>query len=396
MTKTKNIVFCGYNVFPIGYAQTQRLLLIAKGLNENNCDCTVLCRYGTYTKNLINENESEEYDGVKYKYTSGSSLRPNSFFERNMLKIKGLIFELFYLFKLRITGKLNYMFVMTNTFDKVIYYSFLARILFIPSVIDNTEFWSSVKRNRIIIGAKLYDYLSPLLFTKVICISDFLYNHTRKTRDRINILKIPALVDFDKFNIPIIENESSLDDNDFILFCGSALYFPVIDFIIESFERIHDKNTALVIVSSNGNRIDFEKLNNRISNSTKKKLIRLKSNIKYTELVELYKKSTALLIPLRPTNEDTARFPHKLGEYTASKNVIITTNNGEIPNYFFDLENALVAESFDTKLFSEKIDYAIQNKNNLNSLKNNSYQTGLDNFDYKINGLKIYNFLFKN
>lgn len=394
MKSNKYVVFCGYNVFPIGYAQTQRLLLIAKGLQENNCICTVLCRYGTYNVNLIKENESEEFESIKYKYTSGSPLRPKSFLKRNILKLKGLIYEILYLFKLRFTGKLDYMFVMTNTFDKVLYYSLLSKILFIPSVIDNTEFWSSVNRNRLIIGAKLYDYLSPILFTKVICISDFLVKHTIKTRSRSNVLKIPAIVDYDKF-IDVSESAEMINKKEnFILFCGSAVYFPVIDFIIESFEKTQDKKNTLILVCSNGNKIDFAKLNERIFTSTKKDLILLKSNLQYSDLITLYKESIALLIPLRSSKEDLARFPHKLGEYCASKGVIITTKTGEIPNYFKDNENALVAESYNSNLFSDKIDFAISNNYNLNTIRQNAYKTGLDNFDYKINGLKIYNFLF--
>jgi glycosyltransferase involved in cell wall biosynthesis len=103
-----------------------------------------------------------------------------------------------------------------------------------------------------------------------------------------------------------------------------------------------------------------------------------------------------LLIPLRQNDEDKARFPHKLGEYCASQGVIITTNNGEVPNYFTDLQNALVAESLNSDLFAEKMDYAITNKLNLSQIRRNAYKTGLQNFDYKTNGAKICDFLFNN
>jgi len=391
--KKKHIAFCGYNVFPYGFAQTQRLLLIAKGLEINNCKTIVLCRYGTYQKKLDDVFSDGIYEGIKYKYCSGSPVRQISFLKRNLLKLYGLINEFLVLLSMRISGKLDYIFVTTNTFDKVLYYSFVSKILFTRSVIDNMEFWSAVKRSKWSLGEKLHDRLSPILYSKVICISDFLVNQARKTRSKSNILKIPAIVDFSKFD-ELGGRTVGQNGNDYLLFCGSAVYFPVIDFIIESFEKTHDKKTTLIIVSSNGSKSDFEKLNRRISGSAKKGLIELKSNLPYSNLVDLYKKSIALLIPLRQNDEDKARFPHKLGEYCASKSVIITTNNGEVPNYFTDFQNALVANSFDSKLFSEKIDYAISNKFNLKDISLNAYKTGLENFNYEINGLKIYNFLF--
>ena len=395
MNREKHVAFCGYNVFPHGFAQTQRLLLIAKGLEINNCNTLVLCRYCTYQEHLNTVSGSGFFEGIHYKYCSGSSSRPTSFVHRNILKIYGLFNEFFVLLKKRVTGKLDYIFVTTNSFDSVLYYSLVAKLLFTRSVIDNMEFWSAVKRSKWSLGEKLHDQLSPILYSKVICISDFLVNQARKTRSKSNILKIPAIVDYSKFDGPD-GSTAGQNVNEYLLFCGSAVYFPVIDFIIESFEKIHDKKTALIIVSSNGGKSDFEKLNLRISGSAKKELIELKSNLPYSNLVDLYKKSIALLIPLRQNNEDKARFPHKLGEYCASKGIIITTNNGEVPNYFTDFQNALVANSFDSDLFAEKMDYAITNKSNLNQIRLNAYKTGLENFDYRINGSGIYKFLFNN
>jgi len=392
--KRKYLVFCGYNVFPNGFAQTQRLLLVAKGLELNNCDTLVLCRYGTYENNSDYVSSNGSFEGINYKYCSGSAYRSSSFFRRNLLKIYGIINELFNLLFLRITGKLDYIFVSTNSFDKVLYYSIVSKILFTRAVIDNMEFWSAVKRHKWAFGEKLHDQLSPILYSKVICISDFLVNQAIKTRSKSNILKIPAIVDFNKFNEANDSETLNLKNNRYILFCGSAVYYPVIDFIISAFEITMDKNICLIIVSSNGSKSDFEKLRNRISSSNKNDLIELLSNLSYNNLVQLYQKSIALLIPLRPGEEDKARFPHKLGEYTASKGIIISTKNGEIPNYFLNMQNALIADSFDPILFAEKIDYAITHEAELQYMRQNAYKTGLDNFDYKINGSKIYSFLF--
>jgi glycosyltransferase involved in cell wall biosynthesis len=384
----KHLVFSGYNVFPIGFAQTQRLLLFAKGLEEQNCNITVLCRYGTYKKSEHNVDAKGQYEGINYIYCSGLSFRPNVFIIRNIRKIIGIFNEFYILLKYRISGKLDYVFISTNYLSNVLFYSIISKVLFVPAVIDNTEFWSASRNN---VASKLYDYLSPLLFQKVICISDYLYNHTVRMKKSANVLKIPAIVDFSKFNIS--DNNNTVDDKS-ILFCGSATYYPIIDFIISAFEMADLIKVKLIIVASNGQKTDFERLNERISNSSKSNLIELKSNLAYNDLVKFYINSCALLIPLRPTIQDTARFPHKLGEYTASKGIIITTNNGEIPNYFKDMKNALIADEYDITLYAKKIEYVIKECENLGKLKNASFDTGMEFFDYKKNGKRIFDFLF--
>jgi len=389
--KKKHLAFCGYNAFPLGFAQTQRLLLVAKGLNEQKCNITVLCRYGIYNEKNTNIKSTGQYENINYIYCSGFSYRPNAFFLRNLRKMIGSFVELYLLLKYRITGDLAYIYVSTNCFRHILYYSLISKILFVPSVIDNTEFWSAFKKKNFGIGAKLYDYLSPLLFNKVICISDFLYNHSVKFKKGSNVIKIPAIVDFSKFNfsqirIPVYEKT--------ILFCGSATYYDIIDFAISAFELADTNSVKLIIVASNGREPDFIKLNERIRNSPKAYAVELKSNLLFSDLINLYIDSYALLIPIRPNIQDIARFPHKLGEYTASKSIIITTKNGEIPNYFEDMKNALVTEEYNVSLFAAKIEYAIHNYCMLNDLREASYETGLKYFDYKLNGAKIYNFLF--
>lgn len=389
----KHLVFCGYNVFPYGFAQTQRILLIAKGLKELNCNITVFCTYGTYNKTQPNVIYKGQYEGIDYLYCSGLTIRPTSFINRNIKKFKGYFVEFYKLLQYKLVGKLDYIFISTNYFNNVLYYSIISKILFVPTVIDNTEFWSASKKDNFGIEAKLYDYLSPILFKKVICISDYLYQQTIKTKSISNVIKIPVVVDFSKFT-------NSQDDmrikEKMILFCGSASYYPIIDFIITSFELVKVDSVKLVIVSSNGSELDYNKLKNRIQQSSKSSSIEFKSNLKFNDLISLYIMSYALLIPMRNNIQDIARFPHKLGEYTASRSIIITTNNGEIPNYFEDMKNALVANEYNSSIFAEKIEYAVNNYSSLSKLRESSYETGLKNFDYKVNGQRIYNFLFPN
>lgn len=386
----RNVVFCGYNVFPAGYAQTQRLLLLAKGLKLTGVKIQVLCRYGTYDSGKTVFEAKGVFEGVPYLYCSGSPYRNNKFILRNGKKLLGLIREFLFLLVRRINGNLDFIFVCTNSFSNVLYYSLLSRLLFTKSVIDNTEYWSSIDRHRFKLSDKLYDKYSPLLYNKVICISDFLYRHALDSKRRDQVIKIPAIVDFSKFS-----HYKALENRDtYMLFCGSLVYFEVIDFVISSFEKMETASVSLILVASNGNHADYSQLQTRLVNSSKRHLIKFESDISYERLVGLYKSSLALLIPMRATIEDKARFPHKLGEYTAAKGIIITVDEGEIPNYFRDMDNALVCNNYSLEEYSAKMEYAVTNASELSYLRERAYQTGMSNFDYRVLGDKIEEFLF--
>ena len=60
------------------------------------------------------------------------------------------------------------------------------------------------------------------------------------------------------------------------------------------------------------------------------------------ELLDLYARAHALLIPLFDDQRSRARFPTKIGEYLAAARPVVTNAVGEIPLYFTDGVDAVV------------------------------------------------------
>ena len=89
----------------------------------------------------------------------------------------------------------------------------------------------------------------------------------------------------------------------------------------------------------------------------------------------------ALFIPLRNTVQDIARFPNKICEYAACSGVIVTTNYGEIPYYFKDKINAVIAEDFTAESIAKQLDWLYNNPSALPSIKKESYLLGRNVFD---------------
>jgi glycosyltransferase involved in cell wall biosynthesis len=118
-----------------------------------------------------------------------------------------------------------------------------------------------------------------------------------------------------------------------------------------------------------------------------------KQNVSDKELRFLYKNAKALLIPMRENVRDMARFPHKLGEYCASKRPIVTNNWGEIPHYFKHNENCFMIPKYDWKDLAGAMEILENDENLCKRIGTRGYFLARNNFDYMIYSNKFKMFL---
>ena len=372
----KKVLSVGHPEFPLGFAQVQRQMLLAKAIMLEGWEVTVLCRYGIHSREDRLPGTGV-FEGIQYIYCSGTTFRPDGFIKRNLLKIRGLLNEIRQIRKYSRTKQLSGMLISTNGFHNVLFYFFLGKIFRLTTVLDIVEYWTAYKDFRGLdrIGKSLYDRYFYLLADKVICISDFLI-HLVRDKKKHKVIKIPAITDFDKFTPG--KMPSRMVPEKYFLFCGSSeAYFEIIDFVISSFEQVKADEVKLVLVTRRNQNID-----NRLSQSEKRDSVLIKSDIPYNDLVNLYLNSEALIIPMRNTDQDKARFPHKISEYCASGRPIITNKVGEINNYF-DPANAYLCDEYSVQAFAEAMQAVLSDPGRAKQIAQNSYQTGLKNFNYK-------------
>ena len=388
MVKTKKIIYIGNSGFPLGLAGADRQRQIAKGLIANGCDVTIINRYGLH--DIFKQNpvlKRSTFEGIKFIYASGSPFREESFLKRNFLKLRGVLNEIRIILSKKRCNELDAIITSSGNFFDVILHSFLSSLCRVPSVLDNLEHRTSITCGIRKIDGYLYDNYSFKLVDKMICISDYLMDIARTKYPCKPLIKIPVITDYSEFKA----GKKSKDD--YFLFCGGAVYFEVINFVIDSFDQLQDNSHFLYIVSS-GRAENMEKIRKRIGISPKSKRIKLFSGLKRRFLLNLYSGSKALLIPLRNTPQDLARFPHKIGEYCASGKAIISTNMGEVKNYFSNNVNALLAEEYDVKQFAEKMRIVIDNPAFSKELGQRAFKVGYKNFNHLVLGKKIYDFIF--
>jgi glycosyltransferase involved in cell wall biosynthesis len=372
----RKVLSVGHPEFPIGFAQVQRQLLLARAILLEGWEVTVLCRYGIHPREDPLP-ATGVVEGIEYIYCSGTTYRPDGFLRRNGLKIRGLLNEIRLIRKFNRTGQLSGMLISTNGFCDVLFYYFLGKILRLTTVLDIVEYWTAYKDFSGLdrLGKSLYDRYFYLLADRVICISDFLVRLVRDDKKH-KVIKIPAITDFDKFSPE--KMPARMVSEKYFLFCGSSeAYFEIIDFVISAFEQVNADEARLVLVTRRNRQMDA-----RLGQSKKRDAVLIRSDIPYHDLVNLYLNSEALIIPMRNTDQDRARFPHKISEYCASGRPIITNRVGEIGNYF-DPANAYLCDAYSVPAFAEAMQAVLYDPGRADQIGRNSYQTGLKHFNYK-------------
>jgi len=320
-----------------------------------------------------------EFLNINYIYTTPTPFIPNNFWKRRFYKFIGRFNEYILIIKKGLKKEIDVMFFYPSGsfFDlmELLFYSLFSKLFGYKLISHYVEYRSSFDDRRKIllrINDKLYDYFAMFFVDGILPISEFLIQKIRKKRKKLPILKIPPIVDFNLFS-----NRIKNSSDNYFLFVGNTGYFNPIEIILNAFELVDDKNYFLFLIL-HGNK---DKVISKINKHKKKELIKIYSDLDYSELIQYNINAKALLIPLFDVIKDKARFPNKISEYLASANPIITTNYGEITYYFKDGVNALVAENNDPIHFSKKMKFIINQPEKAVEIGKNGYETGLQYFD---------------
>ncbi len=388
------VVHFGISGFPykVTSAPIQKSYLVYKGLIEAGDEVLFINAVSLVNlKNQEREAASGVYDGIRFVYTSGTPYRPDGILQRNWLKLVGMYKELRLTIRLARRREIDIAILYTGSFLSLLYYRLLTHTIGVPIVMNYVEYRSSFKATRLWkkIENSLTDRFSANFVDGVLPISEFLVQHVQKQAPQKPILKIPVLCNFSR------QGDSTNDKptTDYLLYCGSAAYYEVVQFIISSFELLPPKHQISLYLIINGWPRDVAKIQDRINQSDKKDSIKVFSDVPNQTYAQMLAQAKGLLIPLRPIIQDQARFPNKIGEYLASGNPIVTTAVGEINHYFTDGHDALIAEGYDQASFSEKMKYIVDRPAEAAQIGLAGKEVGLTKLDYQYHGRQLSSFL---
>jgi|GEM_PF-1093591 len=371
-----NIVFVGQTGVPfLNRASDTRLLYFANALSKKN-KVFILNRLPFLCKSKTSEALLDEKVEVINLF---NEKKTNAFLSVIYYLISYPI-EFFFLLKLNKKQKIDAIHLYSWHFHNHLFYFIIAKIISAKVCKQYVEYSSEVKRQGVIavyhkINGYFVDFHGHRFVDGILPISNYIENHVRILSPKMPMLKVPPICDFDYFDT--IKSEEA-NRNPYLLYCGSISYIDVISTIIDSFTKYKqiykDLNLSLFLVITG----DLNVLKPLVQHDEK---ILIFHHLDYDHLIQLYKNAEILLIPLRNTTQDVARFPNKICEYTASKGLILTTNVGEVPFYFENQKNALIIDDFTVDSIIEQINYAFQNKDKLKNIKEAAYISGRENFD---------------
>lgn len=386
------VIHIGGSGFAKETAPIIRTLLTLKSLELAGCNTLIINKLSGFQ--LKNARRITRNRGIPCISTSLLINRPENFIVRNLNKITGYFGELFLLIKKR--KQIHTAIFYGLSFLELVYYRILSKILRFKIVIQYVELRSSIPYNR-----KSFSYFNDLLFDNycfflcdgIIVISEFLKDRVLSKNRSLPIIKIPAINDFNEFKL------CSDDFGDsYLMFCGSMAYMSVIEFIIELYGQLYQYNIykgslLLVIGSSDKDNFKIRALEEKINLSEFKDRITLVKNIPRKDLVRKYLEAELLIIPLRNTIQDRARFSHKVGEYTAAAKPIISNNIGELKYYFKDGVSAILADEYSVESYIAKLSESLVSRDKLDRIAENGHQVGLKYLNYRNYSTELKSFI---
>lgn len=363
------IVFVGLSGVPYaGRACDSRLANIANLLAED-ATVEILNRYSSLAKESLSGIE------ISDKVVCTEIVKPRK--SKGLLTILyfllSLLKEPFAIYKSHRKEKIDWLHLYTGHYIDFVIYRFIAKLINAKIVYEYVEYRSEKPAKGLYhkINNYLCDFHGAKLWDACFAISNFLEDKALKVNPKLSVIKVTPIGDFDLFQA----NNKEIDiKEDYIMFCGHAGYFDVVKFIIDSFNTSDIRKTKKLLLVLGGRPEQVEKVRRY------DKACIIKSKLPYDELIALYKHAFALMIPLRNTIEDIARFPNKICEYTAAHGLIVTTSNGEMQYYFKNGENAIVSDECSVSAISQKLNEIAREEYNIEAIRKKCYQTGFDNF----------------
>ena len=368
-----NILFVGLGGVPFKKrACDLRLISFAKLFVSIGCKVTILNRYPYKKVNNGNLNISKGISIIEL-FNNEQAQNTVSILMNYCLS---LFLEPFKIIQLNKLNKINYLHLYSGHFIDLVFYKIAAKIIKAKVIYQYVEMRSSVNRSGIYhkLNNFLCDKYGCKFFDGAICISSYIENRVQLLSKKLATIKIPPICDISFYE----KNKIASLEFSYILLCCNTGYNDTIKLVIDAYEnsRLKDNNIKLVLVLSG---VISECLIN-----DKNENIIIYQDLDYEELVSLYKSADALLIPLRNTIQDIARFPNKICEYVSSGGIIITNNIGEICYYFKDEVNALFAKDYTVNSYTIQMNKLLTlDKIKKEKMKKETIKLALNAFDIK-------------
>lgn len=391
----KKCVILFNDPFPIGQAATNRILSIAKGLNENGIRPSLLVLRPTENHIRVNNfNVKGVYEGIDYEYLSKTTVKANS----KLGKVIQLLFS-----RLKLCVKIL---TLRKRTDVIVYpldslsLLILLRIILLLSNIkvlrhvDEFPPYILFPENYSSFSIRIYQLLFYRLVDAVLPMTQKLEEYYKAISPKtIPFLHLPMTVEVDRFtNQP--EQEVGFE---FITYCGNLGHNNKdgLPDLLHSFSLVNKKypKIKLKIIGSSRTAKDINILKELVQQLFLNESVIFTGSLSREEIPKHLCNSKVLVLS-RPNNKQAeGGFPTKLGEYLATGKPVVVTSVGEIPNYLSDRVNAFIAEPSNYNNFGEKIIEVLDDYEFALRVGQAGRGVAIQHFDYRKQGELLSHFI---
>lgn len=360
--------------FTAGNTKMEYMALGIKKLGSRVCAINTIC---SYTK------ENKDETGISEK-----GIEYITFNSHKRFKCLYNIIKTYKLLKGKKTDGHNAVIMATSHTYKMLIDIYVAKLAGYKTLFLFHEWRSALKMHSIFhkIDAWLKDHFVIRFFDAYLPISHFLLEKCNEVSKKKKKLIVPILADYAN------EPAQHIIKPQFSYCCGvwymmrNTLLLDAMDLLV----KVHQDAQMVLVLS--GNEKDIELFKESIKDRPSANNIIIKTKVPFDELNAIYSSSSGLIIPLDPGSiADIARFSQKVAEYVATGRPIITNAVGEIPYYFDDRKSAYIVD-YTAEGFSNAMLEMIEDKKKAAAVGRLGFQVGLENFDYRINALKLIEF----
>ncbi len=354
-------------------ASNEKNFLLAKALVASGVDVVLTSKLNF---NVVDSTNAGVYEGVRYENFHNYKIK-----SKHIAFCFAIIGELAFLKKLN--KEYNNVFLLASFvfFPLYVFYLCFARSFKVKIILSIMEWHISIYKNSSVskkINAYFFDTFAPFLSAGSIVISDYIASQISNQTSKEKVMLIPVLSDFNRvISIPKLYNQSEK----YILYCGGIGYIEVIELVLESFVACQNQIDQHLYLIVHGSENQINKLKSNIASLSVYNRIHVFTALTYESLIQLYKSADLLLVPLRDNQQDGARYPQKIAEYSACARPIISNQIGQVAVDFKHLENIYFAEDFSADSLTKAIVDVLKNSDLSNKIANNAFLKGQQFFD---------------
>ena len=383
--------------FPYGMAATNRIICYAKALKEANLPCEVLIftrteKAGTGIKNAF---AGGVFEGITFKYIGGKSIRNKHVFIRKLLDLLDQQKLIRYLKNNLKKGDVVFGYCGThvNFINKVIDTAHKKDAIYIRELCElpygtSQETPKSIKLRKVLL--KQFPKCDGF-----IAISDSLVELAQKYKSpKAQILKIPILVDYDKYAISDISNKAEIP----YIFHSGTLYEQKDGILgmIEAFGIASQQLSFPIHFILTGDKKESPHatvIDELIIKYQLQDKIHFVGYLNEEKLREYLSLAALVIINKYDTQQNKYCFSTKLAEYLAAGKPTIITDVGEAQKWLTNEESAIIVKNGDIKILAEKITILFSDEKFRKKLSSQGKKVCEQHFNYKHYGIILKNYI---